>query len=433
MLFKTLRGALELKLGRPASEAELRELEQRRAKPAQVPTSAGPRPSVLSAEERAFLEAARPQRHRAKRDVVGEALARAAEALGGALQPVADKATRLAAAKQAIAALPLELASAAARRGPKRFDARSRLPVLSTARAVAAALEGGNEGNLAVFGDKDVYVQQGDLDDLVPDGWGRGWPVECQRLGRRAGVVPLAVPLLSLLTFVSTIGERGAGFQVSLKWLARKLGCSTAWVKVMMNRLDPMASYRREVAIVRRHNARRRREGKAVVQEPTKPTGTSYLHRYRRLRRYADLPKFKGGPAAAWVDPKTGKVRTWVDQRGVVYVTEAGKELLLRRRSAALPVRARLSSKGLKLSRTNTPVELRPNALIDDMGGRPGILLRRLQVAARLQKADVPREVAPAETTEWPPSYPYKFKDYDLLRRARKGRRSRRSPALTPQ
>jgi hypothetical protein len=183
-----------------------------------------------------------------------------------------------------------------------------------------------------------LYVQEHDLDSFIPDGWGALFPAEAGALGRAMGLPPRSVPLLCLLEWASSFrpalprdrNECGSGFQVSLDWLARKLGCSRVWVQALLNRMDPFASWRRECLEVKRGNRRRARRGEALLPAPEKPEGTAYLHRFRRLKRYEDTC-----PEAArrriWID-RDGRPHVFVDVRGVVYLTAAGRRLLGRPR-----------------------------------------------------------------------------------------------------
>lgn len=243
--------------------------------------------------------------------------------------------TRLEAAREAVAALPLQLEQLAQGNTAKRFRRKGGMALSDVARAVRDALESGRTGPHAQRGSPRSYVQQEDLDDLVPDGWGRLFALDSARLGRRAGVPPLAVPLLCLLNWCSSLADgdgrgSGAGLQASIDWLALKLGCSDTWVKHLLNRLDPFAHHRRELAAVRQENGRRRRRGEDVLPEPKRPTGTPYVHRFRRLALYATARKRDGSRGAAWVDTK-GRPRFWFDMRGVTYLTPAGRGLLVRR------------------------------------------------------------------------------------------------------
>jgi hypothetical protein len=181
-----------------------------------------------------------------------------------------------------------------------------------------------------------LYIQQEDLDDFIPDGWGAEFPSEAGQLGRAVGLPPAAIPLLCLLEWTSSFRpalpfkkdrhECGAGFQVSLDWLARKLGISRVWVQALINRLDPFASWRRERLEVQRANRRRAKRGQEALPEPAKPTGTAYVHRFRRLKRYEDTCP-EGARRRIWVDAK-GRPHVYVDVRGVVYLTSAGRSVL---------------------------------------------------------------------------------------------------------
>lgn len=249
------------------------------------------------------------------------------------------------AARAAVEALPRRLERVLAQPPSMARRRAYNFTLAETAEAVKAAFDTGRRGHLAARGDSRTYVQQEDLDDLVPDGWGKRFPGEMKRLGRDAELPPLAMAALVLFTWcfqfrASAPGDhrrKGCGAQFSIDWLARKLGCWPSWVKEgVFNRLDPFGPYRRELAAVRRVNARRRREGRALISEPPRPRGTPYIERHRRLKRYAATRQRDGGSAAAWID-KNGKPRFFVDVRGVCYVTDAGRALLGRARASPAP------------------------------------------------------------------------------------------------
>jgi hypothetical protein len=304
--------------------------------------------------------------------------------LGLALRPEIELDRRREAARAAIAAVPWELqqltkkptnfrrAATAQLAGvsatvAKYFEARP--TVRDYARDVDQALAAPTAGPKSAMRNPASFVQQEDLDDLVPDGWGSSWPLETKRLARRAGIPPAAVALLNLLTWCSSCraplpGERrqlGAGLQASTKWIAKKLGVGPTWVKDLWNRLDPTSSYRRDVASTRVANVRRRRRGLPALPMPKKPTGTPYLKRFRQLKRYSLLAKRDGVEAAAWRDAG-GRVRQWVDQRGVAYVTEAGRALLVRRANVDAKPSVRLV--GGRVIDTSPRPALRPNGTL---------------------------------------------------------------------
>ncbi|MDP1919264.1 MAG: hypothetical protein Q8L14_23645 [Myxococcales bacterium] len=270
-----------------------------------------------------------------------------------------------------------------------------------------------------------IYVQQEDLEDVIPDGWGLSMPLEAQRLARRIGLPPAAVPLLCLLTWTSSFVaplERdthscGAGFQVSIAWLARKLGCSTTWVKQLLNRLDPQSRWRREVAHVRKANKSRRRHGRRPLPEPTKPSAPVYIHRFRRLVPYEGPARANGRSATIWVDA-AGRAHRHVDIRGVVYLTSTGRRALVRRASHT---RSRAELLGQA-----TP-QVRPIGYRTDAWARTR--RQRWLVSARLRRSrslvgggsavellGSRRELegAPALKSELPPSYTTFFRERHL-------------------
>lgn len=303
------------------------------------------------------------QRFREGQLAAADGAAAAQLQLAVALSADVTRDERLEAARAAVLAFPRELEEYAGA-APKLRQRRLTRSTREVAEAVKLALESGIVGHRAARGDAGAYVQQEDLDDLVPDGWGRMFPLEVSRLGRRSGVAPLAVPLLCLLIWSSRLKPAdprdprrcGAGAQFSLGWLAQKLGCSVSWTKVLLNRLDPHAEYRRELAAVRYENARRKRAGRVPRREPLRPRGTPYIHRFRRLQRYSATKQRDGGRALVWVD-KSGKPHTWVDVRGVCYVTDAGRALLVRRASHELP-------------KPGVVTRLRPNGALTDLEQR---------------------------------------------------------------
>ena len=373
------------------AELDFHELERR----------AGRRPDVsLATWKRGVSEAA-------------VATTRASEHLAIAVRPEVELERRREAARAAIAAVPWELERFTAMK-PRKAKAlisghvasvgqrlreyfTARPTRLDYARDVDAALSSPIEGPAARMRNAGSFVQEEDLEDLVPDGWGASWPIETKRLARRAGIPPAAVPLLNLLTWCSDVRppepgsrrELGAGFQVSIAWLSRKLGISESWVKVLWNRLDPTAAYRRETAAVRIANARRRRKGLPALPLPQRPTGTPYVKRFRQLKKYSELPKTDPRAAArAWRD-SSGVVRQYVDQRGVAYVTEAGRALLVRRKS---------------LQHTpGRPPELRPNGTLIDLRRR--LVRVRHLVSMRLRRAAGETSKA-VENSDWKSTAP---------------------------
>ena len=302
--FRLLRGGRERKLGRPLDEAELLELEGHATRSLQ----AGVRP----APQRPAIEAAR---------AVVAALPKVLEGLDTTTPRPNPKLRRL------------------RRRAP---SARMRAEAIAEAsERVREAIRDGRlraGPNLPAFARKTsaIYVQQDDLEDIIPDGWGRRFPAQASRVARQHGLPPLALPLLCILEWASSIRpplpfakdrhECGAGLQVSLDWLARKLGCSRVWVQALMNRLDPFARWRRECGKTKRANRKRAKHGQSALPSPPKPTGTAFLHRFRRLRRYADTCD-DAARRQVWVDAQ-GKPHTYVDVRGVCYATSAGRAVI---------------------------------------------------------------------------------------------------------
>lgn len=249
-----------------------------------------------------------------------------------------------AAARAAVEALPRQVERLLEAPPSRARTKRIRYTLAETAAAVKAAYETEERrgrGHVAVMRDKYTYVQQEDLDDLVPDGWGKRFPGELRRIGRHHELPPLAIATMVLLSWCFQFREsergdlrrKGAGAQFSAEWLARKLGCWPSWVhNGVFNRLDPFVEWRREVQAVKRSNWKLRKAHRRLRKEPPRPRGTPYIERHRRLKRYQATKQRDGGNAAAWID-KNGKPRFFVDVRGVCYVTEAGRALLGRLRA----------------------------------------------------------------------------------------------------
>lgn len=315
MLFGVLQGGREKKLGRPLTEPELLEIEAHAAKAAER--------GVHVARHRNVSEAARA------------AVASLSKVLPTALLPTQRE-------KLEAHGGGRNLARSTRRRGGRVIE--------DVGILLRMALKDGRRGpQLPPYARKTsaLYLQQDDLESFIPDGWGATFPAEAGALGRAMGVPPRAVPLLCLLEWTSSFRpalsrdrhECGAGFQVSLDWLARKLGCTRVWVQALMNRLDPYARWRRDCLEVKRANRRRAKRGQERLAAPEKPTGTAFLHRFRRLKRFEDV-KPEGDPRRIWVDLQ-GRPHVYVDVRGVVYLTAAGRVVLGRPRrplEAALDV-----------------------------------------------------------------------------------------------
>jgi hypothetical protein len=186
-----------------------------------------------------------------------------------------------------------------------------------------------------------LYVQEEDLEAFIPDGWGLKWADECHRLGRRIGIPPAAVPMLMILEWchglrsasARTTTQTGAGVQASPEFFARKVGVSERWCQELGNRLDPWAAWRRDTRTVRVLNSFRLRQGQAPLPEPPRPGGgRALVQRFPQLKLYEsltrDLPE--GQRLPAWMD-SGGKVRRFVDVRGLYYATQTGCRSLRRR------------------------------------------------------------------------------------------------------
>ena len=252
-----------------------------------------------------------------------------------------------------------------------------------------------------------IYIQQEDLDSFIPDGWGADFTAESGALGREVGLPPSAIPLMCLLSWTSSFRpaiekdrhECGSGFQVSLKWLTRKMGCSRVWVQHLLNVLDPCARWRRECLEVHRENRRRAKRHQAPLSKPQRPQGTVYLHRYRRLKLYEDVHP-EGAVRRIWVDAK-GNHHRYVDVRGVVYLTQAGRKVLSRPRRS-LDAAADVDRKGLR-SRWILSARLRRGHNFISGGHVAEILATRREL---LGVPDVPENLSPNHLlpTNSPPS-----------------------------
>ena len=306
LLFRTLRGGKEKKLSRALTETELVELEG----------------TVLRAQSKVSV--------------------------GPRFKRPASRPASFEAARAGIAALPQALLGSGVAAGESRHSSlrgrrRAGRHIENVSLLVRNALaEIGHGPKLPPYARRTsaLYVQQEDLDALLPDGWGAEFPTEIGRVGRAVGLPPAAIPLLCLLQWTSSFREPinfkrdrhecGAGFQVSLDWLARKMGCSRVWVQQLINRLDPYAPWRRACLESSRENRRRAKRGQPALPRPAKPTGTAFIHRFRRLKRYEDTCP-EAAKRRVWVDDK-GKPHLYVDVRGVVYLTSSGRKLLCQRR-----------------------------------------------------------------------------------------------------
>lgn len=306
MLFKVLRGGREKKLGRALTEPELLELEAYAARS----DSAG----VHTAKERNLSETAKAMVASLPK-VLPERL----------LNPTSHK-------------LPFRKGRNLMR-GARRRAGRA---IEDVGVLLRMAVKNGVGPQLPAFARKTsaLYIQQDDLEPFIPDGWGATFTADSAALGRAMGLPPSAIPLLCLLSWTSSFRpalekdkhQCGSGFQVSLDWLAKKMGCSRVWVQSLLNLLDPCAAWRRECMEVQRANRRRAKSHQAPLPKPERPQGTVYLHRYRRLKRYEDIHP-EGAVRRIWIDSK-GRHHVYVDVRGVVYLTEAGRKVLSRPRHA---------------------------------------------------------------------------------------------------
>jgi hypothetical protein len=306
MLFRTLQKGREKKLSRPLTEPELRELEAHASK-------ASGR-GVHLAKDRSLSESVRA------------AVASLPKVLPLTLLPTE----------------PQKLKASSGGRNLARSSRRRAGRVIEDIGVLLRmAVKDGRIGpQLPPSGRKTsaLYLQQDDLETFIPDGWGATFPAEATALGRAMGLPGRAIPLLCLLEWTSGFRpaisrdrhECGAGFQVTLDWLSRKLGCTRVWVQAMLNRLDPYARWRRECLEVQRANRLRARRGQELLARPEKPTGTAYVHRFRRLKRFEHV-KAEGDPRRIWID-RNGRPHVYVDVRGVVYLTAAGRAVLGRPR-----------------------------------------------------------------------------------------------------
>lgn len=233
------------------------------------------------------------------------------------------------------------------------------------------------------------YVQEEDLNDVIPDGWGLQWRDDAERLGERMGMPAVGVQLLTLLEWFhglrSSLGRSvrgtGGGLQASPEWLARKLGCSERWVQALINRLDPWAAWRRECKLRELRNWKRKREGLAPLPMPPRPGGGGvYLQRFPQLKRYSQLAP--DAPSRRWVC-RDGNLHEHVDLTGVLYATFLGCRSLRRRATKA------------RAPRGKTP-KLRRSPMQVDLYRRLAPLYRRLR--ARLAPA-VPSEFTPNNVT----------------------------------
>ncbi len=181
-----------------------------------------------------------------------------------------------------------------------------------------------------------IYVQEEDVGEFLPDGWGKQTAPSMRHLARAAGLPPLALPLLALLEWTSRFAPQrkhdilncGSGFQVSLNWLARKMGCSRVWVQALLNRLDPLAKWRRLCFRVSVENRRRVRRRRPLLRQPRKPPGVAFIQRFRRFKRFDSVHNTGGPKMQSWVDAD-GRQHLYFDTRGVCYLTSAGRKLLL--------------------------------------------------------------------------------------------------------
>ncbi len=312
-MFRHLRRGREKKLGRELSEAELLELEPLATGASAAGVKPASAPRVLSQAAVAATVRDLPKR------------------VVAATQPQPKDQTWRA---QADEDEWVEFSPDRVRRGRRAIGNVAKL----VERAVAAGKFGRPE--LPAYARKTaaIYVQQEDLEGFVPDGWGLLWGAdETRELRRRHRLPGLAIPLLALLELtggfrppaLSDSQACGAGFQVTLPWLARKLGCTLEYVLKLINVLDPYAKWRRAAFKVKVENKRRRRRSEAPLPYPEKPTGvTLYIHLYRRMRRWENLHP-EGALRRVWLDAK--KVpHQFVDVRGVCYLTGAGRAVVTR-------------------------------------------------------------------------------------------------------
>jgi hypothetical protein len=314
---------------------------------------------------------------------------------------------RKAQAKALVANLPrrlggfVSLHAAARRRKSKRAFA-------DVARAVARLLEAeapttGHQA--AVMGRPLSYVQESDLDELVPDGWAKSFPHELWSIGKRAGIAPRAVALCCLLAWVSQLRQRspddpkdcGCGFQVSLEWLARKLGCSVSWVANLLLQLDPWKAWHYECAARRRENVRRRDNDEELLPMPPEPAGgTVFARRHQRFELYADMAKRDGSSDIVWLDRRLVP-HQYVQVRGVAYLTDAGLKLFGGRVKGGLSDCGPLDDVRRRAMRARRLLQRRLGVGTFDDAGLPGVdELRPPDPKVPLSKKRLRRLPAPA-------------------------------------
>lgn len=153
-----------------------------------------------------------------------------------------------------------------------------------------------------------VYVVEQDLEQL-PDG-GAWWRPHARELELRAeskglGRSAIVWALLELLVWAYERhlrggGAAGAGLQVTVDVLARKLGCARSWVYVLLERLE-------DEGLARRHRRPRR-----------------YLYLAREADRAFIDSAGQRQTFRRWRDAD-GKLREWVDLIGVCYATPKGR------------------------------------------------------------------------------------------------------------
>ena len=187
-----------------------------------------------------------------------------------------------------------------------------------------------------------LYAQEEDIEDLIPDGWGKDevFRQDAKRLAARVGFSWATVMVLVFVEWFhglrgplrrSSHGT-GGGLQASPEFLGRKLGLAERTIQRVQRTLDPKAEWRRECAAVAFKNETRE-PGAPELPQPPKPQGTVYCGRFPQLKLYAaltaDLPpeeRFR-----RWMD-KSRQLHEWVDLTGVYLPTYMGVRVLRRRK-----------------------------------------------------------------------------------------------------
>lgn len=270
-----------------------------------------------------------------------------------------------------------------------------------------------------------VYIQEFDLDGIIPDGWGREFLDNArlwdrQRLGftQGAGFHALLCTLLSAFRNMRPPRRRAsqrtlpAGFQLSPEWIARKLGCGERTPDNVLNDLDPLAAWRRETRKAKITNAKRKRQGLDPLALPKKPTmeRQPLIARYSRPKLYAtltrDLPWAQR--TSTWMDAG-GVRRKWIDVTGYLYVTLEGVASVTPKKQRI--THARATARGVDSARRRARAPGRApqlrNLAAEDLARRMRKFHRHLaSVRDRLkspeEKACTPQNEQTSETSLYP-------------------------------